>query len=217
MRASVVFAQIHGGTATGAVNSAHRAGNVIDLRPGQVAHKPFLNHERRKRTEAAMPVGAAVGGVAARPHHVKALREVQLAARAAQLGRDWQAVGIPVLVQQFEQLGHRSRGQLQVLGRVKPHALAGKTQVQLDGAAVQAIDAGQDMHFHGVATRRAGEVGGSKRKIGHSGVRLEPTIVSKAYACPCDTHFYFFWGTMYGGFAVDGDPGFGGHGCLLWI
>jgi hypothetical protein len=65
------------------------------------------------------------------------------------------------LVQQTEQFHHGGRRQLQVLLRVEPDQLAGKTQVQQHLAAL----AGQAVLFHRGAT------GGAGQRVGHGAVR----------------------------------------------
>ena len=112
---------------------------------------------------------ATVDHVAAAAHHVEAFGQAGVAARAGHAFCQGLVLVGAVFVQQAEQLDHRLGRELEVFVPVKPQALAGKTDVQLQRVP---LVAGEPVGLHGLAAVGAGRLrvhGGGAHK-GQSGV-----------------------------------------------
>ena len=158
MGAGVVVADIDWRSATVAADGADTGGECGDFCRGQLPDKALFDHERRKGREAPMPLRAAVGDVAAGAHHVSALHQTALAARAIQVAGQ-RALGIVAMrVQVAEQIDHALRRHAQVLVAIEPDAVAGVAQVEFEHGAVVPAD-GLRLH-----RRAAGRAGGGARR-----------------------------------------------------
>ncbi len=132
--AGILRADVNRGATPCAMNCANACCKGFDFSRSELSDKPFFDHELGKNSKSAMVLQTAVIGEPPALCNIHTGHERVFAARTMQRSSLWPTQVAAVVVNDLEEFNDTGWSELLAFKRVKPDALAGKTQIKCDFA-----------------------------------------------------------------------------------